>query len=274
METGQSEVKKRILSLFVAVVLSASPSFAEENLAHVSPSSNGSNSAGLNWTGLYVGINGGHAWGRAGAGKFCVDSTGVVNGATCQVFSGSERGVASPEGFFGGVQAGYNHQVGEFVVGVEADIQLSDISASRTVNGPFGFAGIPGVALPAGVATTNQKMDIVATARVRLGFLLTDRTLAYVTGGVMGGRVKVNSIFTAPNVSAQFVGSSSSTQFGGAIGGGFEHAFSENWTAKFEALYYDLGETTSFSTTPGNFQHNYRFDNRGVLVRVGLNYLF
>lgn len=61
METGQSGVKKRILSLFVAVVLSASPSFAEENLAHVSPSSNGSNSEGLNWTGLYVGINGGHA---------------------------------------------------------------------------------------------------------------------------------------------------------------------------------------------------------------------
>ncbi|MGH2547829.1 MAG: outer membrane protein, partial [Thermomicrobiales bacterium] len=72
----------------------------------------------FSWTGFYVGANIGY--GFAGDDKVGVQSTslGAIND-----FDKFEM-----SGVFGGVQAGYNYQMGSFVIGLEADIQASGIS--------------------------------------------------------------------------------------------------------------------------------------------------
>ncbi|MFL4996574.1 MAG: porin family protein, partial [Microvirga sp.] len=62
------------------------------------------------WTGFYVGVNAGYGWNAndsitVGGVRFDLDDEG---------------------GFVGGAQAGYNYQIGSFVVGLEGDIQYAD----------------------------------------------------------------------------------------------------------------------------------------------------
>jgi outer membrane immunogenic protein len=63
---------------------------------------------GVNWSGLYVGVNGGY-----GANAASVTAT-----------------FPDPDGGFGGGQIGYNVQRGNIVFGLEADIQGADITAT------------------------------------------------------------------------------------------------------------------------------------------------
>jgi outer membrane immunogenic protein len=233
----------------------------------------------FNWTGFYVGANIGGGWARDHGDHFCIDPTGVLNPPNCQVLPpGSEH--ISSSGIIGGGQMGYNWQTGQIVLGIETDFQGSDIHGSTVVGGPFGFAGLPGVALPAGSFTASEKIDWFGTVRGRVGWVVWDRALIFATGGLFYGHIKANSLFTAPNVGTIYSGSSSETRAGWTVGGGVEYAFNNNWSGKIEGLYYDLGSITvvgnetPLTFLPGGFQHNKDFDFKGGIVRVGLNYLF
>lgn len=76
--------------------------------------------------------------------------------------------VDSLDGFVGGVQVGYNWQAGQIVYGVEADVSFADISDEIRVMG---------------VTVAEASIDWLATARGRVGFLVTPRVLAYATAG-------------------------------------------------------------------------------------------
>ena len=82
---------------------------------------------GVNWSGLYVGVNGGYGFNSGNIG-------GTI-GAPYDI---------SPEGAFGGGQIGFNMQRGNIVFGIEADIQGGNIEDSKTVSvtsgGTIGFA--------------------------------------------------------------------------------------------------------------------------------------
>ncbi|MER8849690.1 porin family protein, partial [Mesorhizobium australicum] len=62
--------------------------------------------ASFDWTGAYIGVNAG-----GGFGTFNLAPSGGGPGSID----------LDASGFLGGVQAGYNWQVGQFVYGVEAD---------------------------------------------------------------------------------------------------------------------------------------------------------
>ncbi len=65
-----------------------------------------------NWTGFYVGVQGGYAWGEDTTTEF-VDATGLPTGFS-QDFD--------LDGFTGGAHAGYNFPVSNFILGLEGDI--------------------------------------------------------------------------------------------------------------------------------------------------------
>lgn len=109
-----------------------------------------------NWTGLYVGINGGGAFGRSRW-----DSTG---------------GFDTSGGMVGGT-LGYNWQFGTWVVGLEGDIDWANIKGSKTT-----------ALCPGGCSTENTWLG---TARGRLGYAF-DRFLPYITGGAAFGDVEAN----------------------------------------------------------------------------------
>jgi outer membrane immunogenic protein len=178
-----------------------------------------------NWTGLYVGVNGGGGWG---------DSS----------WSGVSSGNINASGGLIGGTLGYNWQFGQTVVGIETDLQWSDIKGS----GACAF----------GCETRNNWFG---TVRGRLGYAW-DRFMPYITGGLAYGNVEANPSFG-------FV-SNDTTNAGWALGGGVEFALAQNWTAKVEYLHYDLGNftctTCAFVPTSVNFSAD--------VVRGGINYRF
>jgi outer membrane immunogenic protein len=182
-----------------------------------------------NWTGFYLGINGGGGWGSSSW-----DSTGSFD------VSG---------GMIGGT-AGYNWQMGAWVLGLEGDIDWASIKGSTNVPGCVG-----------GGCTTENTW--VGTARGRVGYAF-DRWMPYVTGGAAFGGVNASH--------AGFTGQSS-TQVGWAAGVGVEFAVVNNVTAKVEYLHYDLGSFTC-GLNCGNGLVNDTVSFNADVIRGGVNLRF
>ncbi len=178
-------------------------------------------------------------------------------------------------GTIGGAQAGYNWQVGTFVLGVETDLQGSKIGGSKTNtsllhNDGTGFN-------PGTYASQQQDLDWLGTLRARAGVLVAPSLLTYVTGGLAYGKVSYSSIVVSTNSGSTFATSESDTKTGWTVGGGIEWAIDRNWSLKGEYLYYDLGDITMVADpSPANppFQIQSHIETRGSIGRVGLNYKF
>ena len=106
-------------------------------------------------------------------------------------------------GLFGG-QVGYNWQFGQFVYGLEADVDWTDIHGNSLVNGAAGCA--------ANVCST--KNNFLSTARGRVGYAV-DRWMPYLTGGLAVGNIDTTTPFTT---------GVDQTKAGWTIGGGVEFA--------------------------------------------------
>jgi outer membrane immunogenic protein len=140
------------------------------------------------WTGFYVGVNAGYGWSNNDFDAF--DAADVDDDG----------------GFVGGAQAGYNYQIGSFVVGLEGDIQYADFGAE----GAFDFDGD-------GDDDRFESSDWFGTVRARAGVAF-GQALIYGTGGFA------------------FADDAN----GWTVGGGIEYAFTNNLSAKIEGLYVNL----------------------------------
>jgi outer membrane immunogenic protein len=174
------------------------------------------------WTGFYIGVNGGGGWGRSdfsapfATGSF--DTSGWLVGGTL----------------------GYNYQMGPAVLGIEGDIDYSDIRGSA----------------PCAGATCETRNNWLSTVRGRLGYSF-GQFMPYVTGGLAVGDIKS---------SIAGIGSATETKAGWTVGGGVEAHISGPWTAKLEYLYVDLGRGGTVLGSDSRFTTN--------IVRAGLNYKF
>ena len=224
----------------------------------------------FNWTGPYVGAHLGYGWGDA--------DTSFSPLPTAARFSALAPTTLSPDpsGVVGGVQAGYNYQMGCFVVGIEADFSGSGMSGSQTVSPIIQNNGtrFPG----AGFLTAHQETNWFGTLRPRLGYTVIPALLVYGTGGLAYGDVSysANSDFR-PNGAAFYPASFSKTKVGWTVGGGVEYAISKNWTLKAEYLYMDLG-SESVSANPGitlpPFRVGYNWETTANIFNIGINYKF
>jgi outer membrane immunogenic protein len=216
-----------------------------------------------NWTGFYVGLNAGGGFGRNGAFE-----TGLpLNGA--QVLNYGLGNNAS--GGFGGVQAGYNWQLSNWVWGVEADIQGANIKGSATVNN---IGSVGGPVVPGSFATASENIDYFGTARVRAGFLATPALLLYGTGGLAWADVKTNGQVFSPFIPSPYLSSGTTIRAGWTAGVGAEYKVTANWSVKGEWLYYDVGHVTNITNSLAAFYSQFDYAIRGNLVRVGVNYEF
>jgi outer membrane immunogenic protein len=198
--------------------------------------------AAYNWSGFYVGGNIGWGWGE-------VDSNNIAGFAV----------TSKPEGFFGGGQVGFNWQApgSPWVWGVEVDSQWANIEEDVT-----GVAG-------AVVANAFTDLNYFGTARLRLGYAW-DRVMAYATGGLAWGNNEIGASVAVPGF---FAGATSSaTHIGWTVGAGVEWALLDNWSAKVEYLYLDLGNQDYFGG-PGVLG-GFDADVTAHTVKVGLNYRF
>jgi outer membrane immunogenic protein len=233
------------------------------------------------WTGFYVGVNGGASLGRNHTNDVTAVTPVVVGGFPIQ---GNDSFNNSPIGGIFGGQAGWNWQAASsWLLGVEADAQWSgqDVTACVSACLP---SNVPGSLLG---LTDEQKLTWFGTARGRVGWIASNGTLWYATGGVAWGGVEQTLTLAGtpgffPGTATTSAASFSQTKVGWTVGGGLEAPLAGNWTAKAEYLYMDLGNVTnSFSSAlgagaaPATIQTTTStYEVRDHVVRVGLNYRF
>ena len=199
-------------------------------------------------------------------------------------------------------QIGYNWQgFSNVVLGLETDIQgIAANSSSRTfVNAAaVGLDGNGNNSNYVNFSSFRQSANYIGTIRGRIGWLATPALLLYGTGGFSYGGVSLNysSIvyndyyvndpfgFPANHLPASVGGLNfSNTQTGWTIGGGVEWKFFQNWSAKLEYLYYNLGTVNqkfalfapdTNSNLNAIFAGQVRARIDGNIVRAGVNYHF
>jgi len=242
----------------------------------------------FNWTGFYIGANGGGIWAQSNVSSAFFDGAAVASAQTLAGLAGT--GGANGSGAFGGVQIGYNWQQStSWVFGVEADIQGMSLNQNRT-SAVFTIA-------PNNAQDFDQiHHDWFATFRGRVGYT-TNHALFYATGGlaVANTRFSRTQTWAFPGDACVVdprnglgdchVGAASKTSVGAAAGAGVEYAFAGNWSVKLEYLHIWLQDHNSFLTQNSGAafvgppllvqRFNQSMGDTNLdLVRVGINYRF
>jgi outer membrane immunogenic protein len=231
------------------------------------------------WTGFYLGLNAGYAWGNADPTLIGPTTVPPIIFPTSQ-----DPPSLKPRGFIGGGQAGYNWQTGQWVFGGEVDFSGLDAKADATVS-PF-FIGKGSL----NTVTWSSRYDWLFTARLRGGFLVAPNWLLYATGGLAVTHVKDSVVCTSVPFSrcgvnslagSSMTWSDSDTLTGWTIGGGIETMFAPNWTARVEYLYAKFKDTTPPVTSTSGFppgfppiQSLFSFNHDLNVVRLAINYKF
>ena len=235
------------------------------------------------WTGFYVGVNGGFGGGLVTTKQLLFSPPAAPFGPEVQTVN-----AGLPFGdFFAGGQAGFNYQFGNrVVVGIETDLQGSALKLKASAAYDHQFNGGGGNFENYLVGEGRFGQDWYGTTRLRLGYAVTDRFLAYVTGGLAYSKF-VSSLSWMTGATAG-VGPTSITgglnsgiRIGGAVGAGVEYALTQNLTFKTEYLYTRYGGLT----TPFQLSHVPAFGNSAIgplvqdaggihVIRAGLNWNF
>lgn len=188
---------------------------------------------GYNWSGSYIGIEGGWAWGRTNHRDL-----------TPTPF---DRGPWDIDGGLVGATFGYNWQMGQIVLGLESDISWSHIHKD--------FAGLN---CNTGLCFTDIRA--LGTNRARFGYAMNN-WLWYVTGGLAVGRVRAGIYGCTPDCI------DTKTRLGWTAGGGVEWGLAPNWSLKVEYLFVDLGDRVNYSTGFDN-----KVSVSTSIIRGGLNF--
>ena len=232
------------------------------------------------WTGFYIGLQGGGGWGTSEDSLTGFQES--VGSFVTPVFPVTPAGIVSnnlaTSGLFGGADAGLNWQTGPLVLGVEGDINWSNIDGTGNCSGLFGFLNVPVFQ-----ASCNTKMPWFATATARVGAAV-DHALVYVKGGAAWAEFDHNIATGATTTGPGIVGPTyalSDNRFGYTVGAGIEYALGSNWSAKLEYDYMDFGtKNLSLAPTslgifaPVGITLNVDDRERVQLIKAGLNYRF
>jgi outer membrane immunogenic protein len=175
------------------------------------------------WSGFYIGANGGY-----GSSRKCYDLTALNGGGGLAPFAAPE-GCHNATGGVAGGQVGYRWQSAAWVFGVEAQGDWANLTGS---NSSLAF-------LPLSNRSTIKSFGLF-TGQVGYSW---NNALLYVKGGAAFANDKYNQIITA---TGQINDAASETRWGGAVGVGVEYGFTPNWSA---ALEYDHMFMGSHSNT-------------------------
>ena len=165
------------------------------------------------------------------------------------------RRMESPFGFTGGGQVGCNWRSDWLVWGGEADLQYTGLDGSRDL-----FA-------PNASAHQDFRSRWLATFRGRFGWLANENMYFYATGGLALANVNTDSTVNFNGIVNNV--SNSTTHAGWTLGAGLEWRFAQQWSAKVEYLYVDLGHANNVLPISNN-DHSLTEN----IFRIGVNYHF
>jgi outer membrane immunogenic protein len=178
--------------------------------------------AAYDWSGFYVGINGG--WGTSRVDWNSDPAPGFLNG---------DEGSHNASGGTIGGQVGYRWQMSSWVFGVEAQGNWADFKGS---NVSLLFPG----------QTNQTKIDSFGLFTGQIGYAW-DRALFYVKGGAAVTDNKYTAISTLPPLVG--VDTANETRWGATVGVGIEYAFAPGWSLGFEYDHLFMGTNDVVSPT-------------------------
>jgi outer membrane immunogenic protein len=172
------------------------------------------------WSGFYIGINGG--WGQSRDRRF-FDPTATLLGS-----------YDANGGTVGG-QVGYRWQTGAWVFGLEAQGNWADFSGSTA-----------SLVLPGGVV--RSKTDAFGLFTGQVGYAWNN-ALLYVKGGAAVTDRNYEVQFPAGVLAAS---TGYQTRWGGTVGAGLEYGFAPNWSAAIEYDHiFENRHGVTFTTPAG-----------------------
>jgi opacity protein-like surface antigen/outer membrane receptor protein involved in Fe transport len=203
------------------------------------------------WSGFYLGGDGGFGWETA---------SGTLTDALGAPLTSYNYRVNGP---VAGLFAGGNYQLSRVVLGAEGDWQFSNLIGDNQTQAPLGAAGT----FPTGPFTVSTTVKDYASLRGRLGFAF-DRFLAYGTAGWAWGN---------PLTSYALLGGAPFVNQGGrstgwTAGVGVDYAVTESVIARIEYRYTGLAAAGFVSAS----SNSAATANRAPIndLRAGIAYKF
>lgn len=228
--------------------------------------------AGDAWTGFYLGVQAGYVEATGSNAALCLQGTGIP--AQCSSDAIGQSNLAGiPVGdntMAGGALGGYlgvNYRIDRIVLGLEGDANWLAARGSHGIDGGLDY-------------DSTLKWD--ASIRARMGWLLDERALLYVTGGPswIGADIRsdICNDFRADSPGAALDCSDSQTLSGWQLGAGAELMVTEHLSARAEYLHgwYGNADMTLFdgSADTLNARYTLKQDLQTNLFRAGLSYHF
>src|SRR5580692_9603916 len=212
------------------------------------------------WSGFYIGINGGGA-----SSHECLTITSVAGAALA---APANEGCHSATGGLVGGQFGYRWQSAHWVFGVEAQGDWANLKGSNA-------------SLTARIPYTNQtKIDAIGLFTGQVGYAWNN-VLWYVKGGAALTHDKYSSI---ANIAAGGVAvgtpfaQASETRWGGVVGTGIEFGFAPGWSVAVEYDHLFMGNgNRDFNFVPvlgGGFVFTDGIKQDVDMGTVRINYTF
>ena len=212
------------------------------------------------WSGFYIGANGG--WGSS---RKCWDFNGVGGAPIVPAIA---EGCHDATGGVAGGQIGYRWQRSAWVFGLEAQGDWADLRGSNNNL----LLGIP--------VNNRSKIDAFGLFTGQVGYAWNN-ALLYIKGGAAVTRDTYNGSLTAPVFgfpAGTTVDRASETRWGGTVGVGLEYGFAPNWSAAIEYDHLFMGNrnVTLISTLPpvGSVSRVDNVRQDVDLVTVRINYRF
>jgi len=209
-----------------------------------------------NWTGFYVGVQGGYAFG-GDAGEVYFDGDGDGDFDEEDSFSGDDR-----DGFTIGAKIGYDVQVNRFVVGLVADLNYLDFDSDFDYEDEASEASL----------SLSESIDWYATLRGRAGFLVTDTVLLYGHGGLAYASTDSDGSFIDLDDEEGDFGSSDD-EWGWTLGAGVEAAVTQNIRVGLEYSYLNFGDDDDDDDGSDNFRYE-GADSDFHTIRASVSYKF
>jgi outer membrane immunogenic protein len=184
------------------------------------------------WSGFFVGIAGGYAF----------------KDVDVDVDDGSFEDDFESDDFIIGAYYGRNWQMDNLVFGIDSS---------------FNYIGMEedDILADVGGDELDLEANFLGLSRLKVGFAF-DNTLVYVAGGLATTIVEVDEVGTGED--------DDDWAFGWTIGGGVEHKFSDNWSARIEAAYFSIESDEIEFATAGPVD----LELDGVIIRGGVAYHF
>jgi outer membrane immunogenic protein len=180
------------------------------------------------WSGLYVGFNGGGA-----SAHKCWE---IIQRGLLAVTPAASEGCHNATGGLAGGQIGFRWQSANWVFGIEGQGDWASLRGSNTslVLGPL--------------ATNQSRVDGIGLLTGQVGYAWNN-VLWYVKGGAAATGDSYQGIITGTGVVGDHA---NEIRWGGAIGTGLEFAFAPNWSVGVEYDHLFMGNrTVSFAVVGG-----------------------